>query len=327
MSASNDTWTGHYEHRPTGRSRLIFEPRSELDTFSQDISQNSVRLPRRAPCFFDLLELGPIIVRAPRGRASSGRTGSVHGMNCELPGRPDSNSSLPFSRRPTSPLRRAGFCNRHLRAGDARVPLPFADDTFDAVICIDSIEPPLRPWGGPSGTASSPRAGGRILFTDPIIVTGLLRRDEIIARSAGMGDFVFTPAWRRRDARHGGRFKDIEVRDQTENMASVAARRQAARQRRAADLEAVEGAEASRSPTDFFGSWPCWRASSGLAPWSTWPASPRAGAGPGFGPVGCTRKIQMSQVDVAHDERAERHAERRRAGTSARRPRRPHRRG
>jgi hypothetical protein len=38
------------------------------------------------------------------------------------------------------------------------------------------------------------RPGGRVLFTDPITIAGMLRREEMIIRSAGMGEFVLTPA-------------------------------------------------------------------------------------------------------------------------------------
>jgi SAM-dependent methyltransferase len=76
---------------------------------------------------------------------------------------------------------------------DASGELPFDDGSFDAVICIDAIDDifdrgaVLRQWH------RLLHSGGRILFTNPITVTGLLRREEMSVRSAGMGAFVFTP--------------------------------------------------------------------------------------------------------------------------------------
>ena len=67
---------------------------------------------------------------------------------------------------------------RFLRA-DAREPLPFDDESFDALLCIDPVnhvyerEALLRDWHRVL------RAGGRLLFTDPITVTGLIRREEM----------------------------------------------------------------------------------------------------------------------------------------------------
>jgi SAM-dependent methyltransferase len=134
---------------------------------------------------------------------------------------------------------------------DARGRLPFDDGSFDAVICVDSINhlyeraDVLREWH------RLVRRGGRILFTDPITVTGLLRREEMIVRSGAMGEFVFTPpGLDERLIREAG-FAEIRVEDVSENPARVAAAWHAARQRRAAELDAVEGAEQNASTQRF----------------------------------------------------------------------------
>ena len=81
---------------------------------------------------------------------------------------------------------------RFVRA-DTRRPLPFGDATFDALTCIDSFnhlyerEQVLREWHRVL------RSNARMLFTDPITVTGPIRREEMIVRSGSMGEFVFTP--------------------------------------------------------------------------------------------------------------------------------------
>jgi SAM-dependent methyltransferase len=135
--------------------------------------------------------------------------------------------------------------------GDARERLPFDADAFDAVMCIDSMNhlydrlAVLREWH------RVVRSGGRILFTDPITVTGLLTRDEMITRSGGMGDFVFTPSGLDEILARDAGFTDIEVHDHTDEMARVAADWAAARERRAADLARVEGAASSASLTTF----------------------------------------------------------------------------
>jgi SAM-dependent methyltransferase len=135
---------------------------------------------------------------------------------------------------------------------DARERLPFEDGVFDAVICVDSINhfyeraAVLRDWH------RLLRPGGRLLFTDPITLTGLLRRDEAIVRSAGMGEFVFTPmGLDERLIREAG-FHDVRVEDVSDNPARVGAAWVAARARHLAQLDEIEGAEQNASTQKFF---------------------------------------------------------------------------
>src|SRR6266850_594830 len=64
-------------------------------------------------------------------------------------------------------------------ATDATGPLPFSNASFDAITCIDAINHfPDRPrliaeW------ARLLRPGGRLLFTDPITLTGPLTNAEM----------------------------------------------------------------------------------------------------------------------------------------------------
>ena len=127
--------------------------------------------------------------------------------------------------------------------GDARGPLPFEDGSFDALLCIDAInhmyerERVLAEWH------RILCSGGRLLFTDPITITGLIRRDEMVARSQGMGEFVFTPPGLDETLLSATGFEDIRVEDVTPNVAAVASAWRGARARHAAELDEVEGSE------------------------------------------------------------------------------------
>jgi ubiquinone/menaquinone biosynthesis C-methylase UbiE len=124
---------------------------------------------------------------------------------------------------------------------DAARPLPFNDASFDAVTCIDAINhiynrlDVLREW------YRALRPGGRILFTDAVIVTGMLTRDEIMARSSSMGQFIFTPPGVHEHFIEAAGFEQPTVEDVTATIASVTKNWHEARTRHAADLAKIEG--------------------------------------------------------------------------------------
>jgi SAM-dependent methyltransferase len=97
---------------------------------------------------------------------------------------------------------------------DANDRLPFADGSFDALICVDSINHLYERGQVLRGWHRLVRPGDRILFTDPITVTGLLRRDEMILRSGAMGEFVFTPPGLDEQLLGEAGFVDVRVEDE-----------------------------------------------------------------------------------------------------------------
>jgi SAM-dependent methyltransferase len=146
----------------------------------------------------------------------------------------------------------AGLAERaRFQRVDARAGLPFEDGSFDALLCIDSInhmyerEPVLRDWHRVL------RPGGWLLFTDPIVVTGMIRREEMVARSGGMGEFVFTPPGLDEELLRAVGFDDIRVEDRTRNMAAVAGAWRGARARHQAELDEREGREANARFQEF----------------------------------------------------------------------------
>ena len=122
---------------------------------------------------------------------------------------------------------------------DASRFLPFPDGSFDVVLCNDSINhlpdraAVLRDWH------RILRPGGRILFTDPIVITGQLSNEEIRVRSS-IGFFLFTPIGCNERLIEQSGFSLLEVRDATEAVASVSRRWRAARDRRRDQLVALE---------------------------------------------------------------------------------------
>ncbi len=136
---------------------------------------------------------------------------------------------------------------------DAREPLPFEDESCDAVICIDSINHLYDRAAAFGDWFRVLRSGGRLLFTNPVTVAGMLRRDEMISRSGSMGDFVFTPVGLDEALLADAGFTEIEVEDATEGMARIAESWRKARDGFKSQLDEIEGSEANASTQDFLG--------------------------------------------------------------------------
>jgi SAM-dependent methyltransferase len=84
------------------------------------------------------------------------------------------------------------------------------------------------------------RPGGRMLFTDPIVVTGQLSNEEMRVRSS-IGFFLFTPDGHNERLLEQAGFNVRQVRDVTDSVASVSRRWREARAKRHEALRTVEG--------------------------------------------------------------------------------------
>jgi SAM-dependent methyltransferase len=124
--------------------------------------------------------------------------------------------------------------------GNAAERLSFEDSSFDAIMCIDAINHlPNRPrvleeWH----RVLIP--GGRLLFTDPIVLTGPMTNEEIAIRTS-IGFFLFVPPGMDEALLKQAGFEVERVEDRTQNMAENAAGRLNARAKRESDLRAIEG--------------------------------------------------------------------------------------
>jgi SAM-dependent methyltransferase len=123
---------------------------------------------------------------------------------------------------------------------DATLPLSFDDGSFDALLCVDAINHlpdragVLRDW------ARVLRPGGRLLFTDPVVVTGTLNSDELATRTS-IGYFLFVPAGENERLLADTGLTVCAVEDTTASLAEVARRRGAARAAHADALRRLEG--------------------------------------------------------------------------------------
>ena len=124
--------------------------------------------------------------------------------------------------------------------GDADHPLPFPDRSFDFVFCNDSINhfrdrlTVLREW------RRLLRPGGRCLYTDPVVVTGLVSNAELAARSS-IGFFLFSAVGVNERLLGEVGMRVAQSVDVTEGLVLTSTRWRDARQARRDPLVALEG--------------------------------------------------------------------------------------
>ena len=236
MSHEDELYDGHYGH-------LAADPQIEVrrETYGEDLGQASWITAAEARRWFDLLQLG-------HGRNALEVACGSGGVTCAMArhtGSPcvgvDINAHGIQAARGRA--ERDGLSAQvSFQTTDAGARLPFRDESFDAVFCNDSINhlpdraAVLRDW------YRLLRPGGRVLFTDPIVVTGQLSNEEIRARSS-IGFFLFTPVGHNERLLEQTGLTVQTVQDVTDAVASVAQRWRDARARRRERLVALEGAE------------------------------------------------------------------------------------
>ena len=130
----------------------------------------------------------------------------------------------------------------NFQQGNAAEKLDFEDSSFNAITCIDAINHlpnrgrVLEEWH------RLLKPGGRLLFTDPIVLTGPITNEEIAIR-ASIGFFLFVPRGADEALLEQAKFEVEQIVDRTQNMADNAAGWLRARAKRESDLRDIEGDE------------------------------------------------------------------------------------
>ena len=136
------------------------------------------------------------------------------------------------------------------RVVDADKQLPFHQSSFDAITCIDAINHlPDRPrvladW------ARLLKPGGRVLFTNPAVVTGPLTNAEIAVRSLS-SFYLFVPSGYDERVITQCALRVLACEDQTSKMGEIAERRKHARESRSSALRRIEGDAACENQQKF----------------------------------------------------------------------------
>jgi ubiquinone/menaquinone biosynthesis C-methylase UbiE len=123
---------------------------------------------------------------------------------------------------------------------DVSKKLPFDDGAFDAVFSNDVL---CHLAGRAEVLAEMYRVlkpGGRMLFSDALVIGGTITHDEIAARSS-IGYYVFSPPGENERLMETAGFRGICATDKTDNAARIAHRWREARAQKKEKLVAAEG--------------------------------------------------------------------------------------
>ena len=123
---------------------------------------------------------------------------------------------------------------------DASRPLPFEDAGFDAVVSNDAMCHIANRVAVLGDWYRVLRPGGRALFTDAMVLTGMVSQEELATRSS-IGFYLFVPPGSNEAMLEAAGFAILGVQDVTANAAEVASRWHDARARHRAPLVAREG--------------------------------------------------------------------------------------
>ena len=239
---------GHYSaNYGSFQTELYSQIRHEA--FGEDIGQNSWLTSEEQDSFLEWLDLCPGKILLDVACGAGGPALRIVAMTgCSVIGLDIHEQAVTTAR---SFAAERGLAERaEFRCIDASALLPFSDHSFDSISCIDAINHFPNRSRIVEEWIRLLKGGGRLLFTDPIILTGPLTNEEATVRSSA-GFYLFVPQGYDEGiiAQHGLRL--MACRDVTANMAKVAEARHSARESKSVVLREIEGDRAYEGPQEF----------------------------------------------------------------------------
>ena len=219
------------------------------ETFGQDIGQNSWLTVDEYDRLISWLNLKPEDHVLEVASGSGGPALYLaNRVGCRITGIDANESGVATAQRAVSRDRVEKACFKVI---DANMPLPFDDSSFDAIVCIDSMNHFAERWKVFKEWRRVLRPGRRAVFTDPVVITGPVSNDELALRSS-IGWFLFVPPGVNEALIESAGFELVKREDVSENAALVAERWRESRERHKDDLLRIEGEEQFTEFQKFF---------------------------------------------------------------------------
>jgi SAM-dependent methyltransferase len=209
------------------------------ETYGEDIGQSSWLTAEEWLEFADLLGVGAGSDVLEVGSGSGGPAVYLAGKRgCRVTGVDINEHGV---RNATALAAARGLAGRaRFEAVDASRPLPFPAGTFDAVVSNDAMCHIPDRLGALRDWHRVLKQGGRALFTDAMVVTGVVSHQELATRSS-IGFYLFVPPGENERLLADAGFVVREVRNVTANAEQVARRWHGARERQREVLVSREG--------------------------------------------------------------------------------------
>jgi SAM-dependent methyltransferase len=220
------------------------------ETFGEDIGQNSWVTADEYDRFISWLSLTPEDHVLEVASGSGGPAIHLAGKtNCSVTGIDANENGVTTA---TQTAEKAGQADRvSFKLVDANASLPFEDNLFDAILCIDSMNHFSNRLGVLQEWCRVLRPRHRAVFTDPVVITGPVTNDELALRSL-VGLFLFVPQGLNEQLIEKAGFQLIEKEDVTENAALISHRWHESRKRHKEALLQIEGEERFEGLQQFF---------------------------------------------------------------------------
>jgi SAM-dependent methyltransferase len=210
-------------------------------TYGEDIGQSSWMTAGEWLAFADRLGVGPSSHVLEVGSGSGGPAVYLGEMRaCRVTGVDINLHGIENARRLASARRVADRVS--FQPVDAAERLPFDDGAFDAVVSNDAMCHMPNRLAVLEDWHRVLRGGGRMLFTDAMIVTGVVSHDELATRSS-IGRYFFLPPGENERLIAEAGFTLVQSADLTAGAASIAARWRTARGDHRTALLVREGPE------------------------------------------------------------------------------------